>query len=167
MDRVPDGGLGWRRDIQADLGDLEIQWLDPTNKPIALGEEGQEARELRHQAKKEGRYDVVAKQMKVIRCVDLRMVDISDFMIVNIDLDVHACGTYEETTTANRQKKPMLFHIEQGKRNTPDWLLAAVPHQLIFSKWADLKMYVRHVATAPIGQVEALNRWYFFNFTGI
>ncbi|MHC4704177.1 MAG: hypothetical protein ACYTFQ_26760 [Planctomycetota bacterium] len=115
---------------------------------------------------REGQYDLVAEQMKIIRCVDLRMVDISDFLIVNIDLDVHACGTYEETTTANRQKKPMLFHIEQGKRNTPDWLIAAVPHQLIFSKWADLKMYVRHVATAPIDQVEHLNRWYFFDFTG-
>ena len=33
--------------------------------------------------------------MKTIRAVDLRLVDISDFMIVNLDLNVHPCGTLE------------------------------------------------------------------------
>jgi hypothetical protein len=167
MDRVPDGGVAWRQHIQADLDDLRIQWMDPCNKPIDLGEEGAENRELRRVAKREGNYELVAKQMKVIRCVDLRMVDISDWMIVNIDVDVHACGTYEETTTGNRQKMPMLFHVEQGKSQAPDWLFATVPHQLIFSTWRELKDYVRHIATAPVEEVDTLNRWYFFNFTGI
>ena len=46
--------------------------------------------------------------MKQIRPVDLRMVDICDFLIVNLDLEVHATGTYEELYWANRCIKPIL-----------------------------------------------------------
>lgn len=46
--------------------------------------------------------------MKVIRSVDLRLVDISDFMIVNLDLETHPCGTLEEIFWANRQKSRYL-----------------------------------------------------------
>jgi len=58
--------------------------------------------------------------MKQIRPVDLRMVDICDFLVVNLDLQVHACGTYEELFWANRMKKPVLIRIEQGIEHTPD-----------------------------------------------
>jgi len=41
--------------------------------------------------KAERNYDELSELMKVIRSVDLRMVDISDFLIVNLDLDIHPC----------------------------------------------------------------------------
>ena len=46
------------------------------------------------------------------------MVDICDFLVVNLDLDVHATGTYEELYWANRMKKPILVRIEQGMEHT-------------------------------------------------
>ena len=88
--------------------------------------------------------------MKEIRNVDLRMVDISDFIIANIDLDVHACGTYEEIVTANRQKKPIIVRMKQGKSHAPDWLLGMLgsSHNMIFETLLDTFLTeVDHIQT--------------------
>ena len=164
MDRVADGGVGWRRHIINELRDLKIHWLDPTNKPIDIGVEDAASRVARHDEKQRGNYAAVAAEINPIRCVDLRMVDISDFLIVNIDLDVHACGTLEEVFLANRQKKPILVNVVQGKNNAPDWLFGALPSQFIFGGWDDLTDYIRHIAHDPV--IETLSRWYFFNWMG-
>jgi hypothetical protein len=164
MDRVEDGGVEWRRQLRYQHDDLKIVWLDPTDKPIDLGVEDNESRERRRQAKALGQYDTVTNEINPIRRVDLRMVDISDWLAVNIDLDVHACGTLEEVFLANRQKKPILVHIEQGKCNAPDWLFATIPHQLIFDNWFQMGDYIRHIANDPV--IDTLNRWMFFDFHG-
>jgi len=52
MDRVTDGGVGWRQDLIQSLKDLKILWLDPTRKPIDIGVEDLENRALRHKAKR-------------------------------------------------------------------------------------------------------------------
>ena len=99
--------------------------------------------------------------MKTIRSVDLRLVDISDFLIVNLDLDIHPCGTYEEIFWANRQKKPIIIHMVQGKENAPDWLFGTIPHEMIFSSWDDIKSYLGSIN--EIDEINNYNRWYFFN----
>jgi hypothetical protein len=164
MDRVRDGGVGWRRMIRCALQDIGIQWLDPTRKPIDLGLEDDESRKRRRQNKKDGNFIDVWKEMKYIRRVDLHMVDICDWMPVNLDLEVHACGTYEEIGWANRCKKPILVHVEQGKENAPDWLFGMLPHWHIFSTWEELFLFVRRISS---GQFEdPSQRWYFFNWMG-
>jgi len=163
MDRVQDGGLGWRVDIQKVTAELEVFWMDPTHKPIDIGIEDLENREHRHRMKDAGMFDVVATDMRIIRSVDLRMVDISDFLIVNLDLDVHACGTYEELYLGNREKKPIIIRIEQGKAAVPDWLLGTVPHAMIFSTWEEVQNYLMHIAYDPV--IEHFKRWLFFDYT--
>jgi len=162
MDRVADGGEEWRIGLQRDLADLGIFWLDPTHKPIDIGIEDAQMRQEMAALKKLEFYSEAAAPVKVIRAVDLRMVDISDFLVVNIDLEAHACGTYEELFLANRQKKPIIVRIEQGKKNTPNWLLATLPHEMIFSTWDQVKGYLRHVATDAT--IQHFNRWMFFDF---
>ena len=162
MDRADDGGEGWRIRLQRDLRDLCVFWFDPTHKPIDIGIEDVSMREAVNGLKAEGNFAAAAALMKPVRCVDLRMVDITDFTVVNIDLETHACGTYEEITLANRQKKPVIVHVEQGKENVPSWLLTMLPHQMIFSTWAEVEGYLREVATAEI--IRHYHRWYFFNF---
>jgi len=164
MDRVTDGGVGWRQDLIQSLKDLKILWLDPTRKPIDIGVEDLENRGLRHKAKRAGDFEFVRSQMKQIRPVDLRMVGICDFLVVNLDLSVHACGTYEELYWGNRMKKPILVRIEQGVEHTPDWLFGTLPFEMIFSTWDEVKKYLLHVAHDPV--IDRLNRWYFFNWMG-
>jgi hypothetical protein len=162
MDRVADNGVGWRRRITPFLEQLGVVALDPTNKPIDIGLENAENRDKRITLKGLGLHDELAREMKLLRAVDLRMVDMSDFLIVNLDTDVHACGTYEETFWANRLKNPTLIHCEQGKDGCPDWLFGVIPHEHIFGTWIDMCRYLWEVHTAS--QVESYKRWMFFNY---
>ena len=100
--------------------------------------------------------------MKEIRAVDLRMVDTSDFIIASLDLNVHLCGTLEEIFWANRQKKPILIRMEQGKKNTPDWIFGTVPHKFIFDSWTDLFYYIERINTGI--DAETMSRWCFLNY---
>ncbi len=104
MDRVADGGVGWRQQIKKELSGLGIIFMDPTSKPIDIGVENQETRELRHREKARGNYQYVANEIKPIRCVDLRMVDLADFLIFFLDKDNSGFGTIEEMALANREK---------------------------------------------------------------
>ena len=142
MDRVADGGVGWRIMLSQYLNARDVVILDPCNKPTDMGVEDLENRQQRRDWKAQGEYDKAAKCMKVIRATDLRMVDISDFLIVNLDIEASPCGTYEELFLANRQKKPILLRVKQGKQEVPDWLLGVIPHETIFSTWDEVKEYL-------------------------
>lgn len=160
MDRVADRGCGWRDAITPFLEQLGVVVFNPLNKPTDVGLEDHETHAIKTKLKAKGKYDELTSMMKTIRAVDLRLVDISDFLIVNLDLDVHPCGTLEEIFLANRQKKPILIHMVQGKGHTPDWLFGTIPHQMIFSDWEELRVYLEHINDAE--HINTLNRWYFF-----
>lgn len=119
MDRAKDRGVGWREYIKSQLSDLGIVWADPCRKPTKIADESAESHQRLAEAKGRGDFDYVRDSIKLIRCVDLRLTDITDFMIVNIDTTVYAFGTIEEISNANRQKKPIIVHVEQGKANAP------------------------------------------------
>jgi nucleoside 2-deoxyribosyltransferase len=161
MDRVPDRGTGWRDDITPFLEQLGIIVFNPIKKPTCIGLEDTSTHELKQQLKINEKYDELSKIAKTIRSVDLRLVDISDFLIVNLDLNIHPCGTYEEIFWANRQKKPILIHMMQGKKNTPDWLFGTIPHDMIFSSWDEIKNYLIDINNNS--SIDCHRRWYFFN----
>ena len=161
MDRVPDRGSSWREKITPFLEELNIIVFDPLKKPGNIGLEDEETHKVKKQLKAERKYDQLAEIMKAIRSVDLRLVDISDFLIVHLDTDTHPCGTLEEIFLANRQKKPIIVHIEQEKHNCPDWLFGAIPHELFFSDWDQIIEYLCHINNSP--KINTLKRWYFLN----
>lgn len=161
MDRVADRGNGWRDNITPFLESLGIVVFNPIKKPTILGKEDEETHKLKLKLKAEKNYDELSNLMKTIRSVDLRLVDISDFLIVNLDLDIHPCGTYEEIFWANRQKKPIIIHMVQGKQNAPDWLFGTIPHNMIFSSWQDIEIYLQYINTNIT--INHHNRWYFFS----
>ena len=161
MDRVADRGNGWRDKITPFLESLNIIVFNPIKKPTVVGQEDELTHKHKVKLKNAGKYDELSQLMKTIRSVDLRLVDISDFLIVNLDLDIHPCGTYEEIFWANRQKKPIVIHMVQGKENAPDWLFGTVPHEMIFSSWDNIKSYLSEINSQK--EINTYNRWYFFN----
>lgn len=161
MDRVADRGHGWRDNITPFLESLGIVVFNPIKKPTILGKEDDQTHKIKLRLKSQESYDELSSLMKTIRSVDLRLVDISDFLIVNLDLDIHPCGTYEEIFWANRQKKPIIIHMVQGKQNAPDWLFGTIPHSMIFSTWDQIKSYLHHINSSK--NIDSYNRWYFFN----
>ena len=160
MDRVADRGNGWRDSITPFLESLDMIVFNPIKKPTTIGIEDFATHSFKKRLKLEKNYDELSALMRTIRSVDLRLVDISDFLIVNLDLDIHPCGTYEEIFWANRQKKPIIIHMVQGKHNAPDWLFGTIPHDMIFSSWDEIKTYLNHVHTNA--EINTHNRWYFF-----
>jgi nucleoside 2-deoxyribosyltransferase len=161
MDRVADRGATWRDNITPFLEEMGVVVFNPITKPTTTGLEDHDSHVVKTKLKQKERYDELSEMMKVIRRVDLRLVDISDFLIVNLNLDIHPCGTYEEIFWANRQKKPIIIHMEQGKIQAPDWLFGTIPHQTIFSSWEDIKDYLNHINTSE--NIDTYRRWYFFS----
>jgi nucleoside 2-deoxyribosyltransferase len=161
IDRVADRGIGWRDEITPFLSNMGIEVINPLKKTSNVGLENDSVHKFKVALRSEKKYDELSALMKNIRAVDLRLVDISDFLLVNLDLNTHPCGTYEEIFWANRQKKPIVIHMEQGKINAPDWLFGTVPHQTIFSSWDDIKEYLTHINSSE--NIDTYKRWYFFS----
>ena len=160
MDRCPNNGQTWRSQLTPILTNMGVTVLNPISKPINIAKEDEDTRKYKQKLKELKNYDTLSSVMKEIRNVDLRMVDISDFLIVNLDLDIYPCGTMEEIFLANRQKKPIIMRIAQGKSYTPDWLFGTIPHQMIFSEWFEVIEYLKHIDTSD--SFDSYNRWYFF-----
>jgi len=160
MDRVADRGVGWREQITPFLKTLGVVVFNPISKPTDVGLEDHDTHQIKTKLKQMKRFDELSSMMKTIRSVDLRLVDISDFLVVNLDLDIHPCGTYEEIFWANRQKKPIIIHMVQGKSSAPDWLFGTIPHQMIFSDWEEIKQNLSHINISE--NIDTHKRWYFF-----
>ena len=161
MDRVADGGVGWRNRISPMLKSMGVTVLNPCDKPVEVGIEDSQTRGEIERLKSSRQYDKIRKTYGVIRTLDLRCVDISDFIIASIDINVHACGTYEEVAAANSQKKPVLIWCQQGKENAPNWLFFMLPHQHIFGSLDELLEYLANVHSGR--DHNHYKRWFFFD----
>lgn len=176
MDRVEGRGVEWREDIQEFLWDeLEAGVFNPCDKPIDWGVEDETVRQWRkeslakawklalagHHFEADQIYDAVNEHMKAIVASDLRLVDQSGAMILNVDIDVHSCGTYNEQHLACMQHKPVVIHCKQGKHRVPDWLHGICRHEMVFGDWEEVKNYLRHVAFDD--NPEHYRRWRFID----
>jgi hypothetical protein len=176
MDRVEDRGVEWRLDIKGFLWDvLEAGVFDPCDKPIDWGVEDETVRQWRkeslarahtlecagHQFEADQIYDAVNEHMKAIVASDLRLVDQCGAMILNVDIDAHSCGTYNEQHLACMQHKPVVIHCKQGKHMVPDWLHGICRHEMMFGSWDGVKNYLKHVAFDD--NPEHFRRWRFID----
>ena len=117
MDRVSDGGVGWRRKITPQLRALGVTVLDPCDKPAEVVREDDKTRSNIQAFKIREEYDRIREDYAVIRTLDLRCVDVSDFIIASIDINVHACGTYEEICCKQSEETNFnLVPARQGER---------------------------------------------------
>lgn len=165
MDRVADGGIGWRNKLTPQLNKLGVIVLDPCDKPVqGEGIEDAKIREIIRKHKNNGEYDLVKLLIQPIRQSDMRLVGRSDFLVVDLDLEHHPCGTWEEIFWANREKKPILVKMAGGKSAAPHWLFGCLPHQHIFSEWDELISYLTNVANGT--DTITYRRWVFFDMEG-
>lgn len=162
IDRAPDEGAGWRQILQKQLRKrYGCNVYNPLEKPIQTGIEDEKSRIQRRQWKESGEYDKLSAEVKIIRRVDLRMVDKADFMVCYIDLNVVFCGTMEEISLANRQKKPIIIFCKQGKKNIPDWLFGMLPHEMFFDNIDQVIEYLDGINNRK--DTRDFGRWVFFD----
>ena len=111
--------------------------------------------------KKSERFYELTDRMKEIVHYDLRMVDISDFVVVYIDPEIFIFGTIHELLNSLHQRKPTLVVIEGGKKNACNWLFGIMDFNFMFDSFDELKEFLTHIDN---GTIEAdLSRWVFFN----
>ena len=166
MERTTDNGESWRNWITPFLKSKGIVVLDPCNKPkTTLGncaDESQEAWEKLKKLKSQGNFDELSSSMRAIRNVDLRLTDKSDFFIVYWDKRLHPVGTVNEIAIAVQQKKPVLMMCEEGVKDLQNWFFGAIPKELFFDSWLELKKYLVHVDEDE--NVDHLGRWQLFDY---
>lgn len=161
IDRASDNGKAWRENLEPTIAKFGGICINPLKKPINVGLETDDHRYERVIASNCQNYDKLQQIMKLVRAVDLRLIEVSDVILVNLDTNIHLCGTMEEIFWANRQKKPIIVVCPQGKPNIPDWLFGTLPHQMFFSTWMEAITYLQHIDEDLV--IEHRKRWFFYN----
>ena len=111
---------GWRVRVREFLNSLGVTVFDPWTKPEVLGmydygREGERTTQIRHlwnfEETEQGRTDrkQCADLFRETMHLDLRMVDISDFLIAYCPTNIYSVGTPHEIVVACEQHKPVLF----------------------------------------------------------
>ena len=163
IDHVADDGTGWRKSITPYLEKMGLTILDPTDKPTTQCKWNEVGEEKEHIQKLVDlkRWDELNQMAKEIVLVDLRMVEVSDFMICYVDKDVHLCGTYDELFEALRRRKPTLIVHKGGKKEMSMWLRGKVNHNFVFESFDELYSYLEALHD---GTIEPdYTRWVFFD----
>ena len=119
------GMCSWRDHIKNSLAHIGIRWMDPCQKPTSYGCETKETQAELVRSRAHGNFSFVAKEMELIRAIDLRMIDLSDFVVVSYDPAITTTGTHEEISYAIRQNKPVILWIVRGGMDAvPLWWFA-------------------------------------------
>ena len=157
-----DSGVSWRKQVK-DFCDInKIRVFDPTNKPAPymseIAEEIRAIQDLIQQGKFQEAHEYTKD--KVVK-IDLRMVDLSDFVIGYIDPDIHTCGSYHEIFHAWEAKKPVLIFIKGGRKRVPAWLLGIIKPEYLFDNLEDLLVYVSLLNKGLVDM--DVSKWILFN----
>lgn len=125
MQYAEDKGVSWREYLMnnAWASGLDIDFIDPTNKPNQTASEDMGIQE---ELIKQEKYHELAQYVKKYRRYDLRSVDYCDFIVALIDKNIHTCGTYDEIFTAERQHKPSFFICKGGLSQLPRWMFDVI-----------------------------------------
>lgn len=140
IDHAKDGGRTWRKDISEFFRQLGIGVFDPTNKPLGQ-DEGENFTQYINELKTNN-YQLARQKMKEVVTHDLAMLDLSNFIVVYLDMDIYTCGTFSEITYAALEKKPVCIVCKQGKSAIPNWLWGLCKHELFFSSFDELKTFI-------------------------
>ena len=139
-------GRGWREDITKDLAGMGVTVFDPYHKPFI--DDTNEDETVRAQLKtwmEHGEYDSVAERMKKVRAFDLRLCDLSDFIIAHINPSIASWGSAEELVTSVRMRKPVFLSIEGGKKLCPLWVMGMLPHKYIYNNPREIVEVIRKI----------------------
>lgn len=125
-------GRSIRSEMSERLGKHGIIVFDHYNKPFAEAvPEDEDRRDYMKMLLENGEYDKLS-DLRSIRTFDLKLIDVSDFIVFVFDPKVPTCGSWEEFFLANRAKRPIFFINAGGKKSTPFWVFWTIPHKYIY-----------------------------------
>jgi hypothetical protein len=164
IDKSEDFGRGWRESISKFLWGLGVGVFNPCDKPIDnqyIDEDDGFVGGM-NRLKTDGHFDKLSKGMQEVVRLDLKMVDLSNFIILHVDPSVHMCGSYTEMTYGCLQRKPIIVHCPIGKSKVPNWMFGLCDHNIMFSSWPQVKQYINSVAHGQVDDIDG--KWRFINY---
>lgn len=179
MQYADDGGIGWREKSSDFLKKLGIKPLNPANKPCdnatedksnreyitGLQKKASELKKIGNLREADNYLDEVSRIMKDVIAIDLRLLDISDFMLMYVNPNIHTVGSYVEYGMACLQRKPVVIFCPSGLENMPIWFLGQSSHRSMFTTLDESLEYIRHIHEDK--NIDTLKRWKFFNYNKI
>ena len=147
----------WRQNVTDKLTIIGIKVLSPTKKTFAIQtHETDDDRENMNEWREYGDLQRVHDYMVPVIEKDLRLVDISDFLIVNMEVTKPTFGTMHELVVANQQKKPIFFACGDRKMS-PHWITGLIKPRYIYN---NLDEVVDTLYKINKGEIEIdSNRW--------
>jgi hypothetical protein len=165
IDDDKDGSAkSWRIDMTKFLNGLGIGVHNPCDKPIintTVNEDENFVKSVQS-LKEEGYYDKASDVMKEIVRQDLKMVDLSHFVVLNINRDSHMCGSYTEFTYACMMRKPVLVYCRQGIPSISNWMWGLGDHHYFYDDWEQLKQQIRNIDSG-LDSCDMNGKWRFFD----
>lgn len=172
---IPDLGIDWRQKAESTLRDIGVGVFNPMDKAIEFANEDKHTQQhlnnllkLADETTPECRtqyYNEIEKIMRAIVRADLRMVDLSSFLLVQIDPTRHTAGTYAELTQAYLQRKPAILWCDKGVGKIPLWWWGHGDYRLFFNSLDESLDYIKHIHEDE--NIEHLKRWKFFDYDKI
>ena len=128
-----DGSVEWRDYVSKKLSQMEIKTLSPLDTVfVNQNNESEEDRLKLKVARSNEDFDYVSTYMKAVIQKDLRLIDLSDFVIINLEISKPTFGTIHELVIATQQKKPVFLSVGD-KKMCPLWLLGLLKHNYIYN----------------------------------
>ncbi len=167
IDASKDKGKGWRDDITPFLEEKGIRVFNPLNhhKTFHIKEDIDTIkRPYMRKLLEEGRFDELQAETRELVHLDLRAIDLANFIICHYDSSIHLCGTVEEISIGSKQVKPVLLIAKNGKDKLPSWLYGRLPHSHFFANTEELKNYLIQIDSNPDYQFTKVDakRWLFY-----
>ena len=159
-------GAGWRDSLTPYLEEKNVTVFNPLKHCFWGSTDFYGVkRPLIEKLEEEGRFSELREEVKILNHWDLRTVDLSSFLIVNYDRNVHMCGTYEEIFKANLQCKPVLLVLSCKKNELSKWMYGRFPDDHMFESWEELKSYLDDIDSKPDYKFTESDdkRWLFFD----
>jgi len=164
IDANPEKSRGWRIDMKRFLNDLGIGAFDPTDKPITNVKvsEDKDFVQRMNSLKSRGMYDEITQSMKEIVRLDLKMVDLANFLILAIDKRYYSCGSFSEFTYACMLRKPVFVYCEQGVSEIPNWMFGLGDYPYFHGSWDSIKQHIQNIHDGFSDDLDG--KWRFFNY---
>lgn len=151
-----DLGKSWRIKITKELQSIGIGVINPLDKPTDHNED-EDFRQQLKTTEKFGRIyesdpndsrlfaEELKHLLKPIVAIDLRFVDVSDFLIAYVHKDIHTAGTYAEITHALLQRKPVILFNESSIYDIPLWWFGHADYKLFFNSLDKAIQYIKDI----------------------
>ncbi len=155
IDFDPSGGRGWREDWidgLVDIGFQKNQIFNPCDKPIHAEFDLSNESKLMRDHRRKGEWEALCQTMGQIVHIDLRLVDKSDLILVNIPkmskcgCQIQTYGTIHEIVVARQQRKPVMLVWEGGKEGCSAWLMWLVGHRNIFNTFEEVQTRLKNIS---------------------